>query len=144
MTTPIRNLVLMLDTITQRHNALDCAQHRDDLSDAEWAPASRVWCRQQQALSLAIIAEPPQTFDDVLAVLAELAGHHDLILGQGEEASEREIRDLHKMTGVALANCVQRLAGLFQPDDEPTDTQHQSLVWVSKQVEQWLPAAEER
>ncbi|MDF2494235.1 hypothetical protein [Sphingomonas sp.] len=143
-TTPIRNLALMLDTVRERQEALDAAEKRNDLSHVEWAPASRVWSRQQQALSCAIIAEPPQTFDDVLAVLTELAGWHDLIMGQGEDATDRELRDLHEMTGVAVANCTQRLAGLFRPDEEPTEAQHSSLSCVSKQVEQWLPKQEGR
>lgn len=142
--TPIRNLALMLDTVSQRQSALDDAQQRDDLSNAEWAPASRGWCRQQQALSCAIIAEPPQNFYDVLTVLTELAGHHDLILGQGEETTPRELRDLHEMTTVAVSNCILRLAGLFPPEEEPTESQHQSLGWVSKQIEQWLPKSEGR
>lgn len=138
-TTPIRNLVLMLDTASQRQDAIDVAEKRDDLSHAEWAPASRVWSRQHEALSCAIIAEPPQTFDDVLAVLTELAGRHDLITGQGEDATARELRDLGEMTAVAVKNCALRLAALFRPEGEPTDAQRQALVWVSKQVEQWLP-----
>ncbi|NNG59805.1 hypothetical protein [Sphingomonas paucimobilis] len=143
-TTPIRNLVLMLNAAAQRQDAIEAAEKRDDLSREEWAPASRVWSRQQEALSSAIIAEPPQTFDDVLAVLTELAGRHDLITGQGEDATARELRDLGEMTAVAVKNCAVRLATLFRPDDEPTEAQHQALVWVSKQVEQWLPQAEGR
>lgn len=143
-TTPIRNLVLMLNAAAQRQDAIEAAEKRDDLSREEWAPASRVWSRQQEALSSAIIAEPPQTFDDVLAVLTELAGRHDLITGQGEDATARELRDLGEMTAVAVKNCAVRLAALFRPDDEPTEAQHQALVWVSKQVEQWLPQAEGR
>lgn len=144
MTTPIRNMVLMLDTIAQRQDAIEAAEKRDDLCHEEWAPASRVWSRQQEALSCAIIAEPPQTFDDVLAVLTELAGRHDLITGQGEDATARELRDLGEMTAVAVKNCALRLAALFRPDDEPTEAQHQTLVWVSKQVEHWLPKTEAR
>ena len=143
-TTPIRNLVLMLDTASQRQDAIDVAEKRDDLSHAEWAPASRVWSRQQEALSCAIIAEPPQTFDDVLAVLTELVGRHDLITGQEEDATARELRDLGEMTAVAVKNCALRLAALFRPDEEPTEAQHQALAWVSKQVEQWLPKQEGR
>ena len=143
-TTPIRNLALMLDAITQRHEALGHAQQRGDLSDVEWAPASRVWCRQQQALSCAIIAEPPQTFDDVIAVLTELAGWHELITGQGEEATERELRDLHEMTGVAVTNCTVCLAGLFRPGVEPTETQHAEIGRLAKLRQQWLPAQEVR
>lgn len=138
-TTPIRSLVLMLDAVRERQEALDIAERRNDLSHVEWAPASRVWSRQQQALSCAIIAEPPQTFDDVLAVLTELAGWHEMIMGQGEDATERELRDLHEMTGVAIANCTQRLASLFRPDDEPTEAQHSALSWLSRQTKQWLP-----
>ncbi|WP_156455540.1 hypothetical protein [Sphingomonas sp. CCH5-D11] len=143
-TTPIRNLVLMLDAASQRQDAIEQAEARDDLTREEWVPASRVWSRQQEALSCAIVAEPPQTFDDVLAVLTELAGRHDLITGQGGEATERELRDLREMTGVAVKNCALRLAALFRPDEEPTESQHQALVWVSKQVEQWLPHTGER
>lgn len=140
MTTPTRHLVLMLDTVRERQEALDAAEKRNDLSHVEWASASRVWSRQQQALSCAIIAEPPQTFDDVLAVLSELAGWHELITGQGEDATERELRDLHEMTRVAVANCTQRLASLFRPDEEPTEAQRSALSWISKQTKQWLPA----
>lgn len=137
--TPIRNLSLMLDAAAQRQGAIEAAEKRDDLSHGEWASASRVWSRQQEALSCAIIAEPPQTFDDVLTVLTELAGRHDLITGQGEGATSRELRDRGEMTAVAAKNCALRLAALFRPDEEPTEAQHQALVWVSKQVEQWLP-----
>ena len=143
-TTPIRNLVLMLDTASRRQEALVCAERRDDIPGNAWASASRVWSRQQDALSCAIIAEPPQTFDDVLAVLTELAGRHDLIMGEGEDATARELRDLHEMTGVAVKNCALRLAALFRPDDEPTEAQHQALAWLSKQVGNWLPATEGR
>lgn len=142
--TPIRNLVLMLNATAQRQDAIEAAEKRDDLSREEWAPASRVWSRQQEALSCAIIAEPPQSFDDVLAVLTELAGRHDLITGQGEDATPRELRDLGEMTAVAVKNCAVRLAALFRPDEEPTEAQHQALVWVSKQVGQWLPQTEGR
>lgn len=142
--TPIRHLSLMLDAAAQRQGAIDAAEKRDDLSRNEWAPASRVWSRQQEALSCAIIAEPPQTFGDVLAVLTELAGRHDLITGQGEDATGRELRDLGEMTAVAVKNCALRLAALFRPDEEPTEAQHQALVWVSKQVGQWLPKQEGR
>lgn len=141
-TTPIRNLVLMLDAAGQRQDAIEAAEKRDDLSREEWAPASRVWSRQQEALSCAIIAEPPQSFDDVLAVLTELAGRHDLITGQGDDATARELRDLGEMTAVAVKNCAARLAVLFRPDEAPTAAQHQALVWVSRQVEQWLPKPE--
>lgn len=143
-TTPIRNLVLMLDAAGQRQDAIEAAEKRDDLSREEWAPASRVWSRQQEALSCAIIAEPPQSFDDVLAVLTELAGRHDLITGQGDDATERDLRDLGEMTAVAVKNCAARLAALIRPDEEPTGAQHQALVWVSRQVEQWLPKPEGR
>ena len=139
ISTPIRHLSLMLDAAAQRQGAIDAAEKRGDLSRDEWAPSSRVWSRQQEALSCAIIAEPPQTFDDVLAVLTELAGRHELITGQGEDATGRELRDLGEMTAVAVKNCALRLAALFRPDEEPTEAQHQALVWVSKQVEQWLP-----
>ena len=141
---PIRNLVLMLDAASQRQDALETAQKRDDLSRDDWARASRIWSRQQEALSCAIIAEPPQTFDDVLAILTELAGRQDLITGQGEDATARDLRDLGEMTAVAVKNCVLRLAALFRPGEEPTETQHQALVWVSKHVEQWLPKPEGR
>lgn len=143
-TTPIRNLVLMLEAANQRQEAIDAAEARGDLTNTEWAPASRVWSRQQEALSRAIIAEPPQNFDDVIAVLTELAGHHDLITGQGADTTEREIRDLGEMTAVAVKNCVLRLAGLFRPDAEPTEAQHQALMCLGKQAEQWLPRAEGR
>lgn len=141
--TPIRSLVLMLETVAQRRDALERAQKRDDLSDAEWAPASRVWSRQQEALSCAILAEPPQNFDDVLAVLAELAGRHDLIIASGDP-TPNDLRDLHEMTAVAVANCTIRLAATFRPDDEPTETQHSALAWLGKQVRQWLPEQEGR
>ena len=143
-TTPIRHLVLMLDAAAQRQDAIEAAEKRDDLSREQWAPASRVWSRQQEALSCAIIAEPPQSFDDVLAVLTELAGRHDLITVQRDDATARESRDLGEMTAVPVKNCAARLAVLFRPDEEPTEAQHHALVWVSKQVEQWLPKSEGR
>ena len=142
--TPIRNLVLMLDIAGQRQQAIDTAEKRDDLPPGEWAAASRVWSRQQEALSCAIIAEPPQTFDDVLAILTELAGRHDLIVGQAEDATECELRDLQEMTGVAVKNCALRLAALFRPEEEPTESQHQALKWLTGQTKHWLPDAEGR
>lgn len=143
-TTPIRHLVLMLDAARQRQEAIDAAEARGDLTNIEWAPASRVWSRQQEALSRAIIAEPPQNFDDVIAVLIELAEQHDLITGQAADATEREIRDLREMTAVAVKNCVLRLAGLFRPDMEPTEAQHRALSCLGKQADQWLSTAEAR
>lgn len=140
-TTPIRNLVLMLEIDRQRHETLEAAEKRDDITRAEWAPASRVWSRQQEALASAIIAEPPQTFDDVLAVLIELAVLHDEITGLCEDATEREIRDLHETTGVAVKNCLLRLCTLFRPDHDLTEAQHQSTLYLTKQAEQWLPTA---
>ena len=140
-TTPIRNLVLMLDAAAQRQDAIEAAEKRDDLSREEWAPASRVWSRQQEALSSAIIAEPPQTFDDVLAVLTELTGRHDLITGQGEDATARELHDLGEMTAVAVKNCALRMAALFRPDEEPTEAQHQALVGIDIQRIQIMAAA---
>jgi hypothetical protein len=142
--TPIRNLALLLDTAGQRQDAIDRAEKRGKLDQSEWAAASRVWSRQQEAISCAIIAEPPQNFDDVLAVLAELASRHDLIMGQGGDAAARELRDLHEMTAVAVKNCASRLARLFRPEVEPTEAQHQTFVWLSKQVERWLPSMEGR
>ncbi|RDE05575.1 hypothetical protein [Sphingomonas aracearum] len=136
-TTPIRNLTLMLDTVNKRLSAVDAAEQRDDLTRSEAAPANRVWCRQANALTCAIIAEPPQNFDDVLAVLSALSRWQDLITT--EDDNERDLRDLHEMTGVAVNNCVLRLASLFRPDEEPTDTQHQDLVCIGRQANRWLP-----
>lgn len=142
--TPIRQLALMLDKISQRQDEAERQKERDSLSYEEWAAISRIWSRQSEALSCAIIAEPPQTFDDVLAVLTELAAYHELVVGQGEEATERELRDLREMTDVAVKNCVSRLVGLFRPDEEPTEAQQQALARVSAQVRRWSPKSEER
>lgn len=140
-TTPIRNLVLMIDTIAKRQDAIDAAEKRGDLSHHDWAPASRIWSRQHEALQCAIIAEPPQTFDDVLTVLSELAVRHDLITTQSDDTAASDLRDLHEMTTVAVKNCALRLASLYRPDAEPTEPQHEMLVLLSTQAKQWLPAA---
>ena len=142
--TPIRNLLLMIDTVNQRHDAIDVADKRGELIHGDWAAASRVWSRQQQALSCAIIAEPPQNLEDVLTVLAELAARHDLIMEQGEDTTEHELRDLHEMTAVAVKNCALQLASQYQPEPALTGCQQSSLSWLSKQVAQWLPSMEGR
>lgn len=138
-TTPIRSLVLMVETANNRQNAVDRASAAGDGAFADCAAASRIWSRQQHALASAIIEEPPQTFDDVLAVLVSLANRHDLIVGEGEDATDRELRDLREMTGVAIKNIIARLAGMFRPDDEPTESMHRDLVCNAAQVAQWLP-----
>lgn len=137
--TPIRNLVLMMDAASKRQEAIEAAERRGDLGSHQSSAASRVWSRQHEALSGAILAEPPQTFDDVIAVLSELASYHDLVVDEPDGLSKRELRDLHETTNVAVKNCALRLAALFRPDCEPTDHQHDAMIWVSKQVEQWLP-----
>jgi hypothetical protein len=138
-TTPIRSVVLMIETANDRQNAVERASTAGDWSSNDWAAASRIWSRQQHALASAIIEEPPQTFDDVLAVLINLANRHDLVVGEGEDASERELRDLGEMTGVAIKNIIARLAGMFRPDDEPTESMHRDLDCNAAQVAKWLP-----
>ncbi len=137
MTTPIRSLMLMLDIVRLRHEALDEAERREELTRGEWAPMSRTWSRQGEALSRAIIAEPPQTVDDVLAVLGELAGLRDLLVEQGEEPDERERRSLNEMTDFAIKNCIGCLAATIHPQEQPTEAQRSTFAWVSKQVAQW-------
>jgi hypothetical protein len=138
-TTPIRSLVLMIETADSRQTAVERASTAGDWASDDWAAASRIWSRQQHALASAIIEEPPQTFDDVLAVLVSLSNRHDLIVGEGEDATDRELRDLREMTGVAIKNIIARLAGMFRPDDEPTESMHRDLVCNAAQVAQWLP-----
>jgi hypothetical protein len=138
-TTPIRSLVLMIGTANDRQNAVERASTAGDWSSNDWAAASRIWSRQQYALASAIIEEPPQTFDDVLAVLINLANRHDLVVGEGEDASERELRDLGEMTGVSIKNIIARLAGMFRPDEEPTESMHRDLDCNAAQVAKWLP-----
>lgn len=140
-TTPIRSLVLMIETAAVRQHSIDDASKGEDWTQGEWSAASRVWSRQQHALASAIIEEPPQNFDDVLAVLVHLANRHDLILGMEEDVTERELRNLRQMTGVAIKNCVIRLAGMFRPDEEITETLHADIACFGKQVGQWLPPA---
>ena len=138
-TTPIRSLVMMIETANDRQTAVERASTADDWSSDDWAAASRIWSRQQHALASAIIEEPPQTFDDVLAVLVSLAKRHDLIIGEGEDVTDRELRDLREITGVAIKNIIARLAGMFRPEDEPTETMHRDLVCNAAQVARWLP-----
>lgn len=140
-TTPIRSLVLMIETANDRQTAVEHASTAGDWDSGDSAAASRIWSRQQHALASAIVEEPPQTFDDVLAVLVSLANRHDLIVGEGEDATDRELRDLREMTGIAIKNIIARLAGMFRPEDEPTETMHRDLVCNAAQVSQWLPPA---
>jgi hypothetical protein len=134
----------MLDVNAQRQDALeDGAGRGGNVNSPEWAMCSRIWSRQQEALSCAIIAEPPEDMEDVLAVLAELAAHHDLISGQ-DEVTARELRDLHEMSAVAVVNCAAAMSRLLTPEQEPTEAEHASRVWLFKRIEQWLPAKEGR
>lgn len=140
-TTPIRYLMQMEETCAARHQAVDSASNAEGLSHGDWAPGSRVWSRQQHAIASAIIAEPPQDFDDVLAVLTHLICRHDMIVGEGEDASELDLRDLREMTGVALKNCGLTLAATIRPQNEPTAALHESLAFIRKSRHDWLPPA---
>lgn len=142
--TPIRNLALMMDAASKRQEAIEAAEQRDDLTLQQSNFASRVWSRQHEALSRAILAEPPQTFSDVLTVLGQLASYHDIAVNESDTLTKRDLRDLHETTNVAVKNCAHRLASLFRPDEEPTDSQHDELTWVGREVEQWLPKQRER
>jgi hypothetical protein len=139
-TTPIRTLMQMHETCSARQSAVDRASNSDTEGTDRWAAASRVWSRQHDGLTSTILAEPPQNFDDVLAVLLHLVGRRDMILGD-EGATKSELRDLQETTDVALKNCVVALAAMVRPDGEPTEFVHDSLHWISGHIGQWLPPA---
>lgn len=111
-----------------------------DSSEACLEP-SRLWCRQREALMVAMIAEPPATLADAMALLAVLSEWRDLIGAQGEDMSARDRLALDEMTTIALANCNICLA-----DSEPHDAQFtpdhiETIGWLQRQSERWLPDA---
>lgn len=142
--TPIRQLMLTRDAADRRNRAVDAAEKRSDLARENFGISSRTWSRQHEALNRAIVNEPPVSVDDVLAVLVQLAGMHDQMLSEGDEASVVDHHLLSEITFVAVANCALRLAATVRPEDEPTEAQHDDLTWIQKRVECWLPKSEDQ
>ena len=138
-TRPIQSLVLMIESANDRQAAVERASTAGNCASGDWAAASRIWSRQQHAFASVIIEEPPQTFDDVLPVFVSLANRHDLIVGEGEDATDLEFRDLREMAGVAINTTLARLAGMFRPD-ERTETMHRVLGGNAAEVAQRLPS----
>lgn len=112
-------------------------------AEADWARGSRVWSRQSDGLTMAILAEPPQSIDDVQTILMNLVEFRDL-LGSYEDATAKEIRDRDEITDVAVHNCVVGMATLVTPDFEPTDYDLRSIDWSIGLTKGWLPDATAR
>lgn len=138
LNTPIRNLVLMQEAVAKRQDALETAQSRDELSNVECDPMLRIWCRQHDGLTQAILAEPPQTFDDVLAVLIELEGFMDLHM-TADPMMGRELETFHEVIAVAVTNCTARLAATFRLEHEPTEAQRTDIDRIAHNAERWAP-----
>lgn len=136
--TPIRNLVLMLDTIRFRQNAVDAAAKEGDWSHGEWAQVSRIWSRQRNDLQRAIAVEPPLNEEDVRAVLHAVSDIHDLIVSAEDETTERERRDLDEIIAVALPACIS-LLGDLAPSVDWTEDQHQAHEGNNGMIARWLP-----
>lgn len=125
------HLAGMMQTAHDRLEAVDGSQADD--------AASRVWCRQRNGLMAAIVVEPPVTVADATIVMATLAEWRDLLLGEGDDLSARDRRDLEEVTTTALTNCVTCIAGAT-PDDVPRTVDHlETIGWLERQTERWLP-----
>ena len=135
--TPIRDLMAMLERAIDRGAATDQAPH-----NANDSMPSRSWSRQHSAITSAIIHEPPQDAADVLAVLMRLAAHHDVISSAGDEATQRERRDLNEMIAIALPNCITKLAELLPASGWRTKDVEDELRYHAGQVRRWLPNVE--
>jgi hypothetical protein len=140
--TPIRNLVLMLDTIRVREEAVDARAKENNWTDGEWAQASRVWCRQRQDIQCAIAVEPPRNEEDVRAILQAVSNIHDLIVAAEDEATDRDRRDLDEMIAVALPACIA-LMGSLSPSCDWTEEQHQAHEGNDGLITRWLPNGRE-
>jgi len=136
--TPIRQLVLMLDTIRARMEAVDAADKERDWTHGEWAQASRVWSRQRYNIQLAIAVEPPQNEEDVRAILQAVSNIHDLIIAAEYEATDQERRDLSEIIAVALPGCIA-LLGKLAPAVDWTREQHEAHEGNAGLITRWLP-----
>lgn len=126
------HLTRMMETARNRLEAVDMFQDGDDV-------ASRVWSRQRNSLMLAILAEPPVTLADGMAVLAILSEWRDLLLAAGEDMSARDRRDLDEVTTVALTNCNVCLSCAEPYDAQFTHDHVETIGWLHRDQERWLP-----
>jgi len=114
---------------------------KDRLEAVEDNEASRLWCRQRQGLMVAMIAEPPVTLADAMALLAVLSEWRDLIGSQGEDMAASERLALDEMTTIALANCNICLADAEPHDAQFTVDHVETIGWLQRKSERWLPMA---
>lgn len=129
------HLAAMMETARNRLLALDTP-------GADDSAASRVWSRQRNGLVDAVLAEPPVTSADALIILATLSEWRDLIEGAGDLITERDRRNLDEVTTIALANVNTCLGATVACHDNHTPDYRETLAWVDRQTERWLPRAE--
>ncbi len=126
-----------------RQEAVDEASQTKGWTATEGSFASRVWSRQIEGLTATILAEPPVTTDDVLAVLSCLAEARDLFDSSDAQCA-RAVRDLNETTDVAIQNCVVALAAIKSTTSAPSPTEQDDIAWSVKQVARWLPQPAEK
>jgi hypothetical protein len=133
----IRTLVRMLATCSERQDALEGPDSlTGDVCSPEWSTASRVWTRQQEALSSAIVAEPPEDLREVLAVLAELAARQCELLNTA--ATPEQLREIHELSAAATVNCAVAMMRLLPAEESPGEPEYAGWGWLPNRAKYWL------